>query len=33
MTRDKGIIGIFRQKWSFWHYLVVWGATVRELVV
>jgi hypothetical protein len=24
MTHNKGIIRIFQQKKSFWHYLVVW---------
>jgi hypothetical protein len=33
MTRDRGIIGIFRQIVHFLNFLVVWGARVQALVV
>jgi len=33
MTRGRGIMKIFRQKWHFSNVLVVWGAKVQALLV
>jgi hypothetical protein len=33
MTRDRGIIGTFRQNWHFLNFLVVWGPRVQALAV
>jgi len=33
MTRGRGIMGIFRQKWYFSKVLVVWETRVQTLVV
>jgi hypothetical protein len=33
MTRGRGIMGIFSEKWHFSKVLVVWGVKVQVLVV
>jgi hypothetical protein len=33
MTRDRGIVGIFRKKRHFSKVLIVWGARLQALIV